>query len=138
MPTISYTRSAGNTHSLLLQHDGVVYATGSGANGRLGTGDTGVIHSFKRINTELKFIDIAVGSSHSLAISMEHDLYGWGKGKYITKTDESLLQPTLIDGLPSQIGVSKVIAVSAVANHSFVISEEGHVGFKLDISSLCP
>lgn len=117
----------GNTHSLLLQHDGVVYATGSGANGRLGTGDTGVIHSFKRINTELKFIDIAVGSSHSLAISMEHDLYGWGKGKYITKTDESLLQPTLIDGLPSQIGVSKVIAVSAVANHSFVISEEGHL-----------
>lgn len=120
-----YKVALGNSHSLLLQFDGTLYATGSGANGRTGTGENAIVNEFKRVNTDLKFIDIAVGSSHSLAVSMDNDLYGWGKGKSITMNDESILQPTRIEGLPCSMGVTKVIAVSAMYNHSFVVTDQG-------------
>ncbi|GIX65130.1 regulator of chromosome condensation repeat-containing protein [Babesia caballi] len=117
----------GNTHTLLLQHEGLVYATGTGADGRLGTGSVEAVTSFTRVKSALKFIDIAVGASHSLAVSVEHDLYGWGKGRCITKGDEAVLEPVLIEGLPSQVGVAKVHAVAAFANHSFVVTDQGHL-----------
>ncbi|ORM41251.1 DEAD-box ATP-dependent RNA helicase 42 [Babesia sp. Xinjiang] len=117
----------GHTHSLLLQHEGIVYATGSGADGKLGNGDLETLYSFTQIQSDLKFIDIAVGASHSLAVSMEHDLYGWGRGKYINGNDEPIVQPRLIDTLPSQIGIAKVHAVVAFAHHSLVLTDQGHL-----------
>ncbi|GFE55928.1 regulator of chromosome condensation domain-containing, putative [Babesia ovis] len=117
----------GHTHSLLLQHEGVIYATGSGADGKLGTGEMTTLHSFTRVKTDLKFIDIAVGASHSLAISMTHDLYGWGLGKYITKGSEAVVEPVMIDTLPSQVGIAKVHAVVAFAYHSLVLTDQGHL-----------
>ncbi|CDR98093.1 regulator of chromosome condensation (RCC1), domain containing protein, putative [Babesia bigemina] len=117
----------GNTHSLLLQHDGTLYSTGSGADGRLGTGDTAGVNTFTCVKSGLKFIDMAVGASHSLAVSMEHDLYGWGKGAYVNGSDDTLVEPTLVANLPSQSGVAKVHSVAASSNHSFVITDQGHL-----------
>eukprot|EP00371_Babesia_bovis_P000496 XP_001609143.1 regulator of chromosome condensation (RCC1), domain containing protein [Babesia bovis T2Bo] len=117
----------GHTHSLLLKHDGAIYATGAGSDGKLGLGDIHSTSSFTKVNTDLRFIDIAVGASHSLAISMEHDLYGWGAGKYITKGNEVIREPVIIDTLPSQVGIPKVHEVVAFAQHSLVVTDQGHL-----------
>uniref|UniRef100_A0A3B0MT90 Chromosome condensation (RCC1 homologue) protein, putative n=1 Tax=Theileria annulata TaxID=5874 RepID=A0A3B0MT90_THEAN len=122
-----HSLALGAMHSLALTHDGTLYASGAGSGGRLGTGDTTNAFVFVQVKTDHKFVAIAAGSSHSLAISMENDLYGWGEGKYLTLDEDFVLEPTIINTIPSSTGQAKIVAVAVAANHSLVLSQTGNV-----------
>eukprot|EP00375_Theileria_parva_P000892 XP_763562.1 hypothetical protein [Theileria parva strain Muguga] len=116
----------GPMHSLALTSDGTLYAAGAGSGGRLGTGNTTNSFTFVQVKTDHKFVAVGAGASHSLAISMENDLYGWGEGKYLT-FDEDVLEPTIINTIPSTTGQAKVVALAVAANHSLVLSQSGNL-----------
>lgn len=73
--------AAGGLHSLALASDGTLYAWGAGANGRLGTGsaaDRGVPVA-AIMPAGKRYVQIAAGSQHSLAVASDGTLYAWGR-----------------------------------------------------------
>ncbi|KAK6249040.1 hypothetical protein QUC31_020605 [Theobroma cacao] len=64
--------AAGEAHTLALSGDGCVYSWGRGMFGRLGTGSESDGHFPVRVkfqNSELKFVAVAAGAYHSLALA---------------------------------------------------------------------
>nr|PVC50614.1 chromosome condensation protein [Theileria orientalis] len=122
-----YKLALGSMHSVVLTHEGSLYSAGAGTGGRLGTGDTSNYFVFTPVKTEVKFVDVCAGSSHSLAISVDNELYGWGEGKYICSDEKHVLEPTLMEVIPSPTGEAKVISAVAAGNHSLVLTNSGYV-----------
>jgi alpha-tubulin suppressor-like RCC1 family protein/tRNA A-37 threonylcarbamoyl transferase component Bud32 len=72
--------TCGETHSLLLTNNGVIYAFGNNILGQIGNGMKGCIETPIKLNHEKRFIDIA---SHwraniSIAQSLDNKYYIWG------------------------------------------------------------
>ncbi|KAL3844181.1 hypothetical protein ACJIZ3_001584 [Penstemon smallii] len=108
--------AAGEGHTLALTGDGRVYSWGRGIFGRLGTGSESDQHYPIRINffgsdvereEKLKIVGIAAGAYHSLALSDDGSVWGWGYNISILDpymdgqigvTGENYLEPRLLDG----------------------------------------
>lgn len=76
--------AAGDTHSLALTEDGVVYAWGVGGNGQLGTGDTANARRPVPVDTTgvlagLRVEHVAGGDRFSLVVA-DGAAYAWGAG----------------------------------------------------------
>ncbi|KAI9505153.1 regulator of chromosome condensation 1/beta-lactamase-inhibitor protein II [Coemansia spiralis] len=85
--------ACGWNHTLLLTRSGQIYSCGSGAFGQLGTG----IHTDNKqtgsrswvrpvvlnaeLNSELVFKAVACGLRHSLALTSDGQVYGWGANR---------------------------------------------------------
>ena len=66
-------------HSLLLSASGKVYSWGGNENGELGLNTNEVISKPKLITDIIdKVTKISIGDSHSLAVTSNGDVYGWG------------------------------------------------------------
>ncbi|XP_021276048.1 ultraviolet-B receptor UVR8 [Herrania umbratica] len=77
--------AAGEAHTLALSGDGCVYSWGRGMFGRLGTGSESDGHFPVRVkfqNSELKFIAVAAGAYHSLALADDGSVWSWGYNIY--------------------------------------------------------
>lgn len=83
--------AAGEAHNLALAGDGCVYSWGRGTFGRLGTGSEEDVFFPVRIafgssngseSERLKFVGIAAGSYHSLALSDDGFVWSWGYNIY--------------------------------------------------------
>ena len=78
------TSSFGPGHTLALTADGMVYAFGAGDNGVLGVGsednimDPTLIESF--VDEAVVIRAFGAGSGHSVALSADGNLFGWGTG----------------------------------------------------------
>ena len=83
--------SCGDTHTMLLDRQGNLFAFGSNRSGRLGLGDCTDRSHPQRIATSTHFIHVACGSSHTLACgtinshleenhSSSPRCYSWGSG----------------------------------------------------------
>jgi len=74
--------AAGNVHSLALTDDGDVYSVGASSSGQLGHGDTDQQNTPKLIDTldDPSIVQVAAGSSHSLALTDDGDVYSFGRG----------------------------------------------------------
>ncbi|PIN00281.1 putative protein, contains RCC1 domain [Handroanthus impetiginosus] len=79
--------AAGEAHTLALTGDGKVYSWGRGTFGRLGTGSEEDRHFPVRVRffgsdddreEKLKIVAVAAGAYHSLALSDDGSLWGWG------------------------------------------------------------
>src|SRR5688572_3955731 len=76
--------SAGQDHSLMLASNGTVYSSGWGRFGRLGGGNlmNRVVPDVLRVLGGARFTeslkDISAGAEHSLVVSEEGLLYGFG------------------------------------------------------------
>lgn len=78
--------ACGEYHTLALTNLGDVYAWGRGFEGQLGlTQNVETSSTPKYINffADKKVIFIACGAYHSLAITEDHKLYGWGRPVWV-------------------------------------------------------
>ncbi|KAI9192315.1 hypothetical protein LWI28_021086 [Acer negundo] len=87
--------AAGEAHTLALSGDGSVYSWGRGMFGRLGTGSESdelfpvrikLENSGKVEDERLKFVGIAAGSYHSLALTDDGSVWSWGYNICILRT----------------------------------------------------
>ena len=70
----------GDFHSLALDSNGEIYSWGSGKYGECGNGkfaDVEVPTKIKYFEGK-KFVNIVAGNHHSLALTSQNELYGWG------------------------------------------------------------
>ncbi|KAG8657288.1 ultraviolet-B receptor UVR8 [Manihot esculenta] len=83
--------AAGEAHTLALTGDGYVYSWGRGMFGRLGTGSESDELFPVRVNFDtsneseekrLKFVGIAAGSYHSMALADDGSVWCWGYNTY--------------------------------------------------------
>jgi hypothetical protein len=118
------TRLASGNSFVLLISEGKVYSCGSNMAGALGLGDD--IESTD-IPTEIpdldNIVEVAVGYNHSLALTKDGKVYGFGDndGQLGIINLEYSRSPVLISNLKD------VISVVATKNTSFVLTKEGNV-----------
>ncbi len=130
--------SSGCHHSLALTMDGYIYSFGCNNNGQLGLGKLntrqGDYHNYRNIPTLIpllsNIIAISTGHDHSLALTVNGCVYGFGSDRYgqlgleklNTQSDnKNRKTPTLIPSL------SNIIAISAGDQHSLVLTDNGQV-----------
>jgi len=80
------TLACGQSHTLLLTTEGLVYSMGSNENGKLGVGRG--FHEMQqatapvKVDTLSNVAAIAVGAEHSLALTRDFRVYGWGLAEH--------------------------------------------------------
>lgn len=122
--------AGGNHHSVAVDSHGIVWTTGKGTDGLLGTGNE--THSLlgedrdaenrwfqvKGVLEGKRVMAVACGSECSFALTDEGKVYAWGFGENLqlgTGNEDSQLSPVLVGG--EQMKHVKVLAVSAGGQH---------------------
>ena len=132
-PTIT-ALSAGNNHAIALSSDGKLYSWGQSSYGQLGIDDTNektspVAVSTAHLAENLTFSAIAAGSSHSIALGSDGNLYSWGrntKGQLGTDDVENKFLPVAV----STAHLAENLTFSAIAaggSHSVALGSDGNL-----------
>ena len=118
--------TAGDYHSLALMENGKVYGWGGNEYGQLGDGTKKDRRNPKLIKgIPGKVVGIAAGSLHSLVVTENGELYGWGRNQNGELGDGSIEDrkyPKLIKGIRG-----KVTSIAAGFQHSVALLESGKV-----------
>lgn len=121
--------AAGDNHSLALQiSDGLqtLYGWGLNNHGQIGNGTTTNANTPQPI-TALQSVDIeaiAAGGNHSLALTIDGDVYAWGaneSGQLGDGTTNEHHAPQLVPGL------SGVVGIAAGGSHSLFLKSDGTI-----------
>ena len=139
--------SCGNEHSLILSKDNEVYAFGNNEDGVLGLNDNKIKkYEFTKINFGIytnKIKDIASGTVHNLALTMDNKLFSWGSSQggqlglpenYLLsqpgyKTSFFLATPTLIQIFSKNNNkkCDEIIKIGCGEAHSIALNSKGKV-----------
>ena len=127
--------AAGNSFSLGVTEDGILYSWGENSfTNKLGDGSgvnqsSPVLVSTSNIASGAKFVSVAAGSEHALALATDGSLYGWGsnwQGMIGDGTRTSRPIPVLVPtGVP--MSGDSVVAISAGSYHSIALTAGGDV-----------
>lgn len=114
---------AGNTHTMLIDNMGRVWATGSNTNGQLCLGDEIDRLIPEKIPFPTKIVDIAVGGEFTLLLAEDGMVYGCGSNPM----GQLGLGPELqAVNQPTNLGIgSPAISVSAGKDHSLIMADDG-------------
>ncbi len=138
--------SAGSSHSLALGSDGNVYAWGYNGNGQLGDGTTAYQRSapvrvktpdrntYPDLPADFTYLQVSAGSSHSLALGSDGNVYAWGRngnGQLGDGTSSSRYTPVRVKtpdrktypDLPADF---TYLQVSAGWDHSLAVGSDGY------------
>ncbi|MEU8543495.1 Ig-like domain repeat protein [Streptomyces sp. NPDC048717] len=134
--------AAGRYHSLAVTSDGRVFAWGYNYWGQLGNGTTGVEPNPTPVETDLpagiEATAVAAGDSHSLALTSDGRVLGWG-ADYNGQLGDGMYNffpnPTPIETLlPAGTRVTAIDAATS-GNHSLAVTSDGHaLGWGADAS----
>lgn len=138
------------SHSACVTERGLVFSWGGGWFGRLGHGDTDNVYQPRQIQglryrqikqvrgarsrpcvtpslTRPRAAQVACGGYHSAAVTVEGDLYVWGRGDQRLGLGDtpSMHEPTLVAWLRQQ--QVNVLAVAAGEEHTLVVAHSGEV-----------
>jgi hypothetical protein len=118
--------AGGEKHFYAISKTGNIYCSGNNKNGELGNGkDEDILEDFEENSSlsALKLTKIRCGSSHSLALNKDGEVYGWGSnqfGQTGNKSNLKQLDPNKVQGISE-----KVIQVCCGFNHSMALTENG-------------
>ena len=128
--------AAGNSHSLALSNDGIVWAWGYNSDGELGNGNsTNQLVAVRVLagdgtNTFSGIVAIAGGASHSVALRNDKTVYAWGgNGSHQLAnggTSPSNL-PVAVKDVGGTGSLSNIVAIAAgpSVNHTLAIKGDG-------------
>ncbi|PFH38145.1 regulator of chromosome condensation (RCC1) repeat-containing protein [Besnoitia besnoiti] len=118
----------GTSHGLAISAQGECYAWGAGYYGRLGIGSTANAYAPTKCDFPkgVRLRAVAAGAYHSMAISMDGDLWIWGR-KDETCSTKNYTSPRIFMQLESPSGVPKVKSIAVSQNHSLAVTETGEV-----------
>lgn len=84
--TIFKSCAAGTSHAALITSSGQLFMMGSNDSGKLGLGDMtqGEIHEPNLVQSlgKVEIKQVALGDSHTIAVSEKGDVYGWGNSLF--------------------------------------------------------
>ncbi|XP_057857304.1 uncharacterized protein LOC131066540 isoform X2 [Cryptomeria japonica] len=118
--------ACGAAHSLALTGSGEVYSFGQGTFGALGSGNREISSTPIHIDElwGLGIIQIACGENHSAALSVDGQVFTWGRGKYGQLGHgcvENEFKPVQVKGLADQM----IVQVICGGDHTMAINNEG-------------
>ncbi|MEM9223666.1 MAG: Ig-like domain-containing protein [Pseudomonadota bacterium] len=123
----------GNGVSFAITDDGTLFGWGQNNIGQLGLGDeeNRLVPTVIDVDGK-KIIAVSSGNSHTLALASDGSVYGFGGNRDGQAAPDQLeapgdpvnevLNPTLINGLPSNI-----VAITADTQTSYAVTEDGRV-----------
>jgi alpha-tubulin suppressor-like RCC1 family protein len=118
--------AAGNNHTLGIKEDGTLWAWGDNSYSQLGCGGGCLAPTNvpQQIGSASNWVSVAAGANHSIGITSDGKLYGWG--------DNSLGQSGLGSGTvattPAQIGAGTGwVAVASKDNHTLAVDSGGRL-----------
>lgn len=120
--------SAGQAHTLAVGSDGYVYSWGNNDSGQLGDGTTVTRSAAVRVQTPLdvRFLQVAAGGGHSLALDSNGNVWGWGQnnhGQVGNQSTSTRTVPVQVDRMKA--GSVKFKEISAGAQHSLAVDVNG-------------
>jgi uncharacterized repeat protein (TIGR01451 family) len=119
--------AAGRMHTASVRNDGTVWNWGTGSNGQLGDGNSGVgvaVATPVQVAGLEGFVSVADGSGFVIALKSDGTVWGWGLNNSGqlgdgTTTDRTTPVPT--------IGLTDVTAISTYGFFSFALRSDGTV-----------
>jgi len=116
------TVSAGDSHTMVITNDGDLWAWGTNCHGQLGNGTA--TEWWTPHPNPIKIMDnvatVSAGTFHTMAITTDGNLWGWGRnwyGQLGDGTQEDRHSPVWI--------MDNVVAVSAGSRHTLAITADG-------------
>ncbi|XP_021378315.1 E3 ubiquitin-protein ligase HERC2-like isoform X2 [Mizuhopecten yessoensis] len=121
-----YRVFCGAQFSLALTRSGGVFAWGKGDNHRLGHGSEDHVRHPKQIEALAgkKVVDIAIGSMHSVALTEDGEVYGWGRnehGQIGDPSNNTIPEPSLLTGADGR----NIIGAACGPSQTFAWSSGG-------------
>ncbi|KAH9314061.1 hypothetical protein KI387_022688, partial [Taxus chinensis] len=118
--------ACGAAHTLALTGSGEVYSFGQGTFGALGSGNMESYSTPVQIDElwGLGIIQIACGENHSAALSVDGQVFTWGRGKYGQLGHGSVQnesRPVQVKGLADQM----IVQIICGGDHTMAINNEG-------------
>ncbi len=119
-PSSVIALAAGNRHALALTKDGRVFAWGANSQGQVGSGDADgdgildqeIVSTPYSIPGLTPVISIAAASFHSLALTGDNELYGWGNnssGQISGTASPAFWAPTPVLNAPKHTGATGIL-----------------------------
>jgi alpha-tubulin suppressor-like RCC1 family protein len=119
--------SAGRAHTSSVRNDGTVWSWGTGSNGQLGNGNSGIgVRAVTPVQVNIleNCTDVADGNGFVLALKSDGTVWGWGSNGVGQLGDGS----TIERASPVQtVGLSNVIAISAGNFYGAAVKSDGSV-----------
>ncbi|KAG8288256.1 E3 ubiquitin-protein ligase herc2 [Homalodisca vitripennis] len=120
----------GEQTLLAVTSDGKVYATGYGAGGRLGLGNTDTVTTPTLIdsleNVFIKKVAVNSGGKHCMALTFDGEVYSWGEGddgKLGHGNKAMCDRPTLIEALRGK----EIVNIACGGSHSAAVTVHGEL-----------
>ncbi|MDR2152807.1 MAG: hypothetical protein LBO72_08300 [Helicobacteraceae bacterium] len=120
--------AAGKEHSLALDSEGKLYATGENEEGQLGLGNDDEVYDFTPVSffSSSAIVGIATGYNHSLALSSDGIVYATGDNKYGQLGFGVVGYRRIFSAVPS-LRDKNITRVAAGDFHSLALDSDGKV-----------
>lgn len=122
--------AASDSLTVAIDRDGHIWAWGTFrcSDGILGFNSSSqVANRPQRLVLKEKFVDLACGTDHVLALSTTGKVFAWGNGQQF-QLGRRVVERTRLNGLvPREFGLKKIVAIGCGSYHSFAKDSDGRV-----------
>jgi alpha-tubulin suppressor-like RCC1 family protein len=115
--------SNSDSHLMVIDEDGFLWASGDNCNGQLGLGDLKDRNKLVKISDDKQFIMVSCGENHTVAIDKHGDLLACGDNSYGQCSLDAKRKPKL----KKITTATKFIMISCGPNHTMAIDEFGYL-----------
>lgn len=122
--------AASDSLTVAIDTDGRIWAWGTFrcSDGILGFNSTSRVAARpQRLVLREKFVDVACGTDHVLALSTSGKVFAWGNGQQF-QLGRRVVERTRMNGLvPREFGLKKIVAIGCGSYHSFAKDSSGKI-----------